>query len=358
MIELTRGNLLQADAEALVNTVNCVGVMGKGVALQFRQAYPVNYDVYRQACKRGEVQPGRMLIWETGCLQNPRYIINFPTKRHWKGKSKIPDIESGLSALVEEVRSLQIRSIALPPLGCGHGGLEWTEVRPLIEWAMNQLPDVRVLLFEPGGTPAPEKMPVSTDWPQLTPARAVLLLLIEQYGVSGYKLGKLEVQKLAYFLQSAGRPLKLTFVPHLYGPYAEALNHVLQRLEGHYLRGYGDRDRHSAIRLLPGAAEQAREFVRHSDDNRTQEHLDRVASLIEGYETPYGLELLATVHWVVTHHPECAADPQDVVRLVHDWSDPKSQLFQPQHVYRAWTRLVQQGWIAPPAGTRAARLYR
>lgn len=149
MIELKQGNLLEEDAEALVNAVNCVGVMGKGIALQFKQTFPENFQQYKQACDAKEVQPGRMFTVATGKSSNPQYIINFPTKRHWRGKSSIDDIQSGLKALIEEVQQLSIRAIAIPPLGCGHGGLDWAVVKPLIEAAFVALPEVKVIVFEP-----------------------------------------------------------------------------------------------------------------------------------------------------------------------------------------------------------------
>ena len=155
MIEFRRGDLLQANVEALVNTVNCVGVMGRGIALQFRKEFPKNYAAYKTACERGEVRPGRMFVFKLDRLQDPRYVINFPTKRHWKSKSRIEDVQAGLEALVEEVRARGIKSVALPPLGCGLGGLEWSQVRPMIETAFRALPDVEVLVFEPVGVPAP-----------------------------------------------------------------------------------------------------------------------------------------------------------------------------------------------------------
>ncbi|MDZ8081246.1 MAG: macro domain-containing protein [Nostoc sp. DcaGUA01] len=149
MFEFKQGNLLEEKTEALVNTVNCVGVMGKGIALQFKQAYPENFRLYEQACRVGKVQPGKMFTVATGSLLNPKYIINFPTKRHWRNNSKIEDIQSGLVALVQEVQELGITSIAMPALGCGNGGLNWDEVKPLIESAFAQLPDVQVIIFEP-----------------------------------------------------------------------------------------------------------------------------------------------------------------------------------------------------------------
>jgi O-acetyl-ADP-ribose deacetylase (regulator of RNase III) len=158
MIELTSGDLLKANVEALVNTVNCAGVMGRGIAAQFKRAFPANFTVYQQACKRGEVQPGRMLIVETAVNRTPRWIVNFPTKRHWRDHSRIEDIESGLAALVPDIRRLDIRTIAIPPLGCGLGGLRWPDVRPRIEQVMAVLPDVRVMLFEPGESPAADEL--------------------------------------------------------------------------------------------------------------------------------------------------------------------------------------------------------
>ncbi len=149
-MELTRGNILCADVEAIVNPVNCVGVMGRGLAAQFKRAYPANFTSYELACKRGEVAPGKMHVFATGQLTNPRYIVNFPTKRHWRDQSRIEDIEAGLTALVTEVSARGITSIAIPPLGCGLGGLDWSDVRPLIEQACARMPDVRTVMFEPG----------------------------------------------------------------------------------------------------------------------------------------------------------------------------------------------------------------
>src|SRR5436190_1597339 len=146
MIEFTTGDILRADAEALVNTVNCVGIMGRGVALQFKNAFPDNFKAYAAACLREEVQPGKMFVFETGQL-SPKYIINFPTKRHWKGKSRIEDIDSGLKALVEEIRNRRIRSIAVPPLGSGLGGLDWADVRPRIEAALSELNDLKIIVY-------------------------------------------------------------------------------------------------------------------------------------------------------------------------------------------------------------------
>lgn len=223
MIVRATGDLLRADVEALVNTVNCVGIMGRGIALQFKRAWPDNFKAYAAACRREMVQPGQMFVFETGRLTNPKLIINFPTKRHWRGKSRIEDIESGLAALISEIRSGNIRSIAIPPLGAGLGGLHWEEVRSRIEGALEVLDEVQVLLFAPTGTPthgpgvkAPGvKAPKA---PSMTPGRASLIGLMHHYlsGLLVPFVSLLEIHKLMYFMQARGEPLRLNFTQ---GPY-------------------------------------------------------------------------------------------------------------------------------------------
>lgn len=171
----TRGNLLEADVEALVNTVNTVGVMGKGIALQFKKAFPDNFEAYKREFDAGRLEIGRVFVYQVGGITNPRYIINFPTKKHWRERSRIKFIREGLKSLVEAIRILNISSIAIPPLGCGNGGLHWDEVRPLIEEAMAQVPDVRALVDEPAGTPPAAQMVNRTERPKLTPGRAAML---------------------------------------------------------------------------------------------------------------------------------------------------------------------------------------
>lgn len=344
MIKLTQGNMLETDVEALVNTVNCVGVMGKGIALQFKQAFRDNFQAYASACKKGEVKPGRMFAFPTDRMINPKYIINFPTKRHWKEKSRLEYIEQGLNALVAEVRRLGIKTIAIPPLGCGYGGLSWPEVRNLIEIAFDQLPDVQVLLFEPGETPEAESMPIDSPKPSLTRARALLIKLLEQYAIPGYRLSLLEIQKLAYFLQVAGEPLRLNYVKHKYGPYAENLNFVLQLLEGHYIRGYGDRSVRASIRLRNSACEEAGRFL--ADDLEAFQRLERVRKLIEGFETPYGMELLSSVHWVASVDDEPSQTAEQAVDRIFAWNSHKRKTFKVTHIHKAWQRLVEQNWLS------------
>src|SRR5215475_8581084 len=265
MIEYTTGNLLAADAEALVNTVNCVGVMGKGIALQFKRAYPENYRQYRRACRRGEVQPGRMFVVDTGGVAPPRYIINFPTKRHWRGKSRMEDIEAGLKALVDTIRRYDIRSIAVPPLGSGLGGLDWPEVKLRIEAALQPLSDVRIIIYEPKGAPTTEKIVHHREVQTMTTGRAALVELMKRYlgGLLDPFVTLLEVHKLMYFMQEAGEPLRLKYQKAPYGPYAENLRHVLHAIEGHLVSGYADGGDvpDKQLQLVPGAIEDATAFL-------------------------------------------------------------------------------------------------
>jgi len=344
MIEHAKGNLLTADAEALVNTVNCAGYMGKGIALQFKQAFPDNFKAYEKACHAHEVQPGRMFIFETCSMVNPHYIINFPTKRHWRGKSRVEDIESGLKALMGDVKRLGIRSIAVPPLGSGLGGLDWNVVQPMIRQAFAALPDVRVLLYAPQGAPAAKDMPVRTARPKMTPARALFIKLMDQYSALHYRRTLLEIQKLAYLLQEAGEPLRLRFEKGLYGPYAHNLNKVLETLEGHYIRGFGDSQKpDTEIELLPNSVDEADAFLQeHAESLR---RLDRVSDLIAGFETPYGMELLSSVHWAGVHDEPAARDEKLAAQAVQNWNERKRGMFRPQHVQVAWERLKHQCWL-------------
>lgn len=340
MIRYVSGDLLESPSEAIVNTVNTEGVMGKGVALQFKHAYPDNYRAYAAACKRNEVQIGRVFVFDRGPFAMPRYILNFPTKKHWRNPSKLEYVQEGLVDLVRVVRELGINSIAIPPLGAGNGKLEWDDVRPLIEAAFVNVDNVNVNIYAPHPETRHELHTQSAK-PQLTPGRAALIKIFALYGALGEALGRLEAQKLAYFLQAAGFDLKLPFVKHQYGPYADNLNHVLQRLEGHYLEGYGDRNTRSSMHLRLGAFDKAIQFL--ADHPAADEAASKAAELIEGFETPYGLELLATVHWAV--HNEHATEWAEVLRVVRTWNARKER-FPEAHLRAAWERLQRTQAVA------------
>ncbi len=343
-MDFTKGDILRADTDAIVNTVNCVGFMGRGIAAQFKRTFPENFKAYEAACKRKEVVPGRMFVFATGQLTNPRFIVNFPTKRHWRGKSRIEDIEAGLVALVREVRERGIRSIAIPPLGCGLGGLEWQDVRPRIERALGGLPDVRTVVYEPNDEAGAPKMSTTREVPRATPGRAVLVGLIERYlaGLMDPSVSLLEVHKLLYFAQEGGEPLRLRYVKAPFGPYAENLRHVLAAVEGYMLSGYGDGGDapDKPLELVPGAVNDAKEFLKQHPD--TLARFERVAKLVEGFETPFGMELLATVHWVATR--EGATDRSAMARAVHAWGLNK-RVFTERQIHLTAQHLVDEGWL-------------
>lgn len=357
MISEESGNLLNAPADALVNTVNTVGVMGKGLALQFKQAYPANFRAYQAACRHGEVRLGRMFVYEPGVPGQPRYLVNFPTKGHWRDRSTLVDVREGLADLRRLVLDRAITSIAVPPLGCGNGGLDWRDVRPLIEEALGDLPGVRVLLYPPQDAPPPASMPVRTQRPRMTAGRAALLALLGEYAELSWVEGAtvirggaslLEIQKLMYFLQEAGQPLRLDYAKGRYGPYAGNLNHVLQSLEGHYLRGYGDRTQKvldlSPIMLVDGADGEARQWLEANAGDATARRIAGVVELVTDFASPYGVELLATVHWTATRETP-GADAAALTASVRAWSPRKERLFTGHHVGIAADRLKTLGWF-------------
>jgi O-acetyl-ADP-ribose deacetylase (regulator of RNase III) len=342
MIEYRTGDILQADAEALVNTVNCVGFMGRGIALAFKEAYPDNFKAYERACKHGEVVPGRMLVFETNRLTGPRWIINFPTKRHWRGKSRMEDIEAGLDALVAVIQQLGIRSIAIPPLGSGLGGLDWTNVRPRIEAAISPLA-IETIIYEPGGQREEVAAHVG-DPPGLTKARAVLIISLRRYlkAMLDPSVTLLELHKLLYFIEKAGEPLQLNYSKGHYGPYAQNLRFLLQRMNHYYVEANltdGD-DPQVPVQLVPSADDEARSFL--SKDAETLERLDRVFELIEGWESPHGLELLSTVYWLAAE--ERVRGAEEIVKATYQWNARKKH-FTSRQINLAYRTLQEHQWI-------------
>jgi O-acetyl-ADP-ribose deacetylase (regulator of RNase III) len=347
MMKFTQGNLLAAPVEALVNTVNTVGIMGRGIALQFKQAYPPMFRAYERACKAGEVKLGQVLVFDLGGLGGgPHWIINFPTKGHWRADSRLADIEVGLQDLVATIRKLRIRSIAIPPLGCGNGGLDWSEVRPRIEAALAEVPEVEALIYAPGGAPIAAEMPVRTERPKMTLGQAAMIALMDRYlkGLLDPFISLLEIHKLMYFLQEAGQPLRLSFKAESYGPYATNLRQVLIRMEKHYTQGYGDgKDTPTRpMEILPGATEEADKFLENNELIRTR--MNRVVKLIEGFEDAYGLELLSSVHWVMKENVVARENADAAVKAVHQWNSRKRRTLKKEHIVAAWRRLKEMNW--------------
>lgn len=316
MITFTQGNLLESRAEALVNTVNTVGVMGKGIALMFKERFARNFRLYAAACKAGQVQTGRIFVTSVDELDGPRWIVNFPTKQHWRSPSRMEWIVEGLQDLRRFLIEQKIRSIAIPPLGAGNGGLDWAEVRPQIERVLADL-DVDIQVFEPASQY--QNVAKRSGVEKLTPARALIAELVRRYWVLGIECSLLEIQKLAWFLERTieksaldDNPLRLNFVAHKYGPYANRLDHLLDNLDGSYL--------HSEKRISDADPldviwfdDQRKSFLQSYLQTEARAYigaLEATAALIDGFESPFGLELLASVDWLLIReniHPDIGA---------------------------------------------------
>ncbi len=344
MITYKHTNLLTSNAEALVNTVNLVGIMGKGIALQFKEHFPLNFKLYQKACKAGDLQIGKVFLTETGLLTGPKYIINFPTKTDWRSYTKIEYITDGLDDLVRIIRDKNIRSIAIPPLGCGNGGLDWNVVRPIIEKKLASLSDVvDIEIYEPGHH-SYTKTTTDKKAPELTKSRALILALAERYHVLGFDISHLEIQKLAYFLQEFGQQdLLLRFEKGHYGPYATNLKHLIAHLEGTFIKGqirFQDMKPTDALTLVEEQFPSVHEFLDANLEAEEKLRLNRVKDLIEGFESPYGLELLATVHWAKKELQE-KASPASVKTYIDNWSHRKKELMTSDQVDIALQRIDQ-----------------
>ncbi|WP_029921045.1 type II toxin-antitoxin system antitoxin DNA ADP-ribosyl glycohydrolase DarG [Nevskia soli] len=307
MILYTKGNLLEADVDAVVNTVNTVGVMGKGIALMFKEAFPDNFKQYEAACKKKEIKVGHMFVVERlELLGGPHWIINFPTKKHWRQPTKLEWIVEGLADLHRVITENHIRSIAVPPLGCGNGGLDWKDVRPTIEAALSDLAGVDVLVFEP--TDKYQNVAKRSGVQKLTPARALVAELIRRYWVLGIECTLLEIQKLAWFLErnieklGLADPLDLRFEANKYGPYAHRLQHLLNAMDGSHLhceKRLADAGPLDIIWFDDSSTDFVAAYLSSSDAKVYRDALEVTAKLIDGFESPLGLELLATVDWLV-----------------------------------------------------------
>ena len=354
MITYTHGNLLEARVEALVNTVNTVGVMGKGIALMFKERFARNFELYAAACKAEQVQTGRMFITETGELSGPKWVVNFPTKQHWRSPSKLEWVTEGLVDLRRFLLEHKVRSVAIPPLGAGNGGLDWALVREQIELALGDLAGVDVFVYEP--TSNYQNVAKRAGVEKLTPARALIAELVRRYWVLGMECSLLEIQKLAWFLERSierhvptDNPLKLEFKAHVYGPYTPKLGFVLNDLDGSYLhceKRISDAGPLDVIWFDDARKDVVQAYLRSEGKAYTQA-LEATAALIDGFESPFGMELLATVDWLLTREgvePTVQAVREGLERWpVAGAGKRKTRLFDDRAIAIALQRLTQAG---------------
>lgn len=341
MITFTTGDMMVSSAEALVNTVNTVGVMGKGIALQFKEAFPVNFAIYVQACKDESLIPGKLLVTrEKNAAGEDKIIINFPTKKHWRFPSKYEYIENGLKALADVIRNYGIKSIAIPPLGCGNGGLQWNIVRRMIEDALHDI-DAEVIVYEPNTTIKQTLQEKSlTKTIRLTPARGLMTYAMFYYDSLGENCSLFVANKLAYFLQRQGAKsyAKLTFKAHHYGPYSPQVAHIVYDLNGSYLQGF---EQMSAAAFEPltmryDRIQEISSYVR-TLDAREQQSLKQTINLISGFESPLALEILASVDFIRRETPGISL--ADTILSIHHWSERKNRLFKDEYIKIAYDHL-------------------
>ncbi len=339
MIKYITGNLFDAQTEALVNTVNTVGVMGKGIALQFKKKYPHNYKIYKDACKSNTFKTGQVLVVKEGDLLNQKLIINFPTKAHWRSPSRYEYITTGLSALKTEIAKSNIKSIAIPPLGCGNGGLEWAKVKVLIEEALSEV-DCEIYVYTPNkeikAILQQEKTKKRT---KLTPARAMLLHLLFQHEAMGESSSLFVANKVAWFLQRRGEKLRLNFKPHFFGPYAVQLNHVLLDMNGVYLKGMEQNEvkPFESLQLNYQKEEEVNQYVRKELSFEQQQRLNDVLKLLRGFESMFSLELLSSVDYLIVDQPNKELDK--VIEELSNWSKRKREIFQSHQIEIAYKHL-------------------
>lgn len=339
MLHYTTGNLLDSQAEVLVNTVNTVGVMGKGIALQFKEAYPHNFSVYRTACREGAFQIGQILAVADQDAFGPRTIVNFPTKQHWRSPSRYEYIEAGLVALAQYLIETRPAGIAIPPLGCGNGGLEWERVREMIEQHLADLP-LEIYLYAPNPAIRQQLRESSPEREiELTPARAMLLQGLFLYEDEGDPASLFVANKIAYFLQLLGQPMRLTFKKHYYGPYAPQMNAFARVFNGSFLRGL-EQGNARPFEPLPLNYDRYPELADYLERELTPEQrqlLRQLDELLTGYKSAYALEVLATVACIRQENPGYGV--AEIIAEAEQWSTRKKYLLQPRHVRLALERL-------------------
>lgn len=337
-----KGNLLDAETEALVNTVNIVGVMGKGIALQFKENFPQNYKEYIAACKSKQLMPGKLLVVKELTLEGEKIIINFPTKTEWFLKSKYEYIESGLKELINVIKEYNIKSIAIPPLGCGNGGLKWEKVKSLMENYLGNIENVEIIIYEPNeAIKELLKLEETNKQVELTPARAMLLYAMFHYEALGEHSTLFVANKLAYFLQRLGENTlnKLKFEAKHYGPYSVGVQHVLHRLNGKYLKGLEQNNvkPFEQLELDHSKFNEIEKYIKKELTPKQQKRIDKLIMLIDGFQSTLSLEILASVDFIRKENKDISKEK--TIDTIHRWSDRKKELFQEKYISLAYDHL-------------------
>lgn len=339
MIHFVTGNLLESDAQALVNTVNTVGVMGKGIALQFKQAFPTNFRKYAEACKRNTVIIGQLfVIEETSLLSGKKIIINFPTKTDWRLPSEYSYIEEGLIGLVELIRARKIQSIAIPPLGAGNGGLDWNKVKKMLVAHLSEL-DCDVFIYEPSSS---IQEVLKKERVKLTPARAMLLSVLYDLAKNGEFVSEFAAEKVAYFLQRFGakKNFNLDFYPNFYGPYSGKVRHVLYYLNGSYIMGYSSKDKKpfEELGIVMESEQEVDAFLNQVENAEYRLVVEKAKRFLKGFYSPFGLELLSSIDFIKSDMKK--VEMADIIQELENWNNRKKTLFNnPNFITQALTHI-------------------
>ena len=324
MIYYKKGNILESQADALVNTVNTQGIMGKGIALQFKKEFPKNHKIYQEEYKRGELAIGKLLIVEdSSFMTGKKMIINFPTKTTWRKPSEYQYIEHGLNELVKILPKYKIKSIALPPLGSGNGGLDWDKVKLIIEKKLATL-SIDVYIYEPS-TQIQEIL--KKERVQLTDARAMLLSVLYEVVQNGEFVSEFSSEKICYFLQRFGAKehFKLNYSPNFYGPYSGKVKYVINYLNGSYIMGYSAMDKKpfEPLHLVPDGFDKVDEYINSKPE--LSKIVKETKAFLEGFYSDFALELLSTVDYIT--FKEQTFDFEKVKASLNNWSERKRTLF-------------------------------
>ena len=327
MIHYTNGNILESNAQALVNTVNTLGVMGKGIALQFKRAYPNNFYAYQKACKQGDIAIGKLFVTKEYNLNSgEKIIINFPTKNDWRKSSEYSYVENGLDNLVQIISQHNIHSVALPPLGAGNGGLEWEKVKKIIEQKLSDL-DVEITVYEPTRE---IKEYLKTERVKLTEARALLLYVLFDLVRNGEHVSEFSSEKVCYFLQKFGaeKYFKLRFEPQFYGPYSGKVRYVLNYLNGSYIIGYSDMNKKpfDLLTLVADGYDDVKSYILSKPE--LAEITTKTTKFLNGFYSDFALELLSSIDYIITENN--TFDKQVITQKLAEWSNRKRSIFSKQ----------------------------
>lgn len=322
-----------------MNTVNTVGVMGKGIALQFKNQFPENTKQYERACKAGSLEIGKLLVVRDYSLATgEKIIVNFPTKKDWRKPSEYEYIEAGLKDLVRIIKEWKIKSIAIPPLGAGNGGLDWSRVKALLHAHLASA-DADIFIYEPN---ALIQEAMKKERVKLTPARAMLLAVLYDLVRNGEFVSEFAAEKISYFLQRFGAKdeFKLEFKQHFYGPYSGKVRHVLYYLNGSYISGYSDKDKKpfEELGIVQDGEEEVQKFLK--EHAKLIETVNKTKQFLTGFYSSFGLELLSTVDFIMHQHHITSIDA--IKERIDSWSDRKKTIFNDMRFLEIAVERVQK----------------